>query len=284
MARPLRLEFPGAVYHITTRGNGGTVIFGDAGDRQDFCDLLGFVITRFNWLCHGYCLMDTHYHLIIETPDGNLSEGMRQLNGIYTQMFNRKHESHGHLFQGRYKAILVDKESYLLELCRYVVLNPLRAGISDNIGDWRWSSYPATAGFAESPAWLTTDWILGHFHQTRKRAAQAYVRFVAAGKTAITPWENLRGQIFLGGPSLGEMAQTRVDDVRKVKEIPRTQRLAGRPPLDELLPAGMDKSSRNRGIYQAHVEWGYRLIEIGEHLALHYTTVSRIVKGVELSG
>ena len=127
MARPLRIEYPGAVYHITSRGNARADIFLMDDDRQVFLDILGNTVEKYNWLCHAFCLLDNHYHLLIETPDPNLSLGMRQLNGVYTQTFNRTHDRVGHVFQGRYKAILVEKESHLLELCRYVVLNPVRA-------------------------------------------------------------------------------------------------------------------------------------------------------------
>ena len=128
MARPLRLEFPGAVYHVTSRGNARAAIFLDDEDRPIFLGVLGAVVARFGWLCHAYCLMDNHYHLLLETPDPNLSRGMRQLNGVYTQRFNRRHGRVGHVLQGRFKAILVDRDGYLLELARYLVLNPVRAG------------------------------------------------------------------------------------------------------------------------------------------------------------
>jgi REP element-mobilizing transposase RayT len=146
MARPLRIEYPGAVYHITSRGNEKKLIFKDERDREIFLDTLSQVDKRYNWLCHAYCLMNNHYHLIIETPDGNLSAGMRQLNGVYTQTFNRQHNRVGHLFQGRYKGILIQKDSHLLEVCRYVVLNPVRAKAVKKPEQWRWSSYQATAG------------------------------------------------------------------------------------------------------------------------------------------
>lgn len=123
---------------------------------------LGEVIARFGWLCHAYCLMDNHYHLLIETPEANLSLDMRQLNGVYAQRFNRRHGRVGHVLQGRFKAIVVDRDSYLLELCRYVVLNPIRAGRVEHIERYAWSSYPATIGLAQCPAWLKTDWVLGH--------------------------------------------------------------------------------------------------------------------------
>ncbi len=115
MARPLRIEFPGALYHVTSRGDRKEQIYEDRIDRARFIDILGDVVESCNWACHAYCLMGNHYHLIIETPDGHLSRGMRQINGVFSQYSNRRHNRVGHLFQGRYKAILVDKQSYLLE-------------------------------------------------------------------------------------------------------------------------------------------------------------------------
>ncbi len=146
MARPLRIEYPGAVYHITNRGNDKKAVFKDDQDRETFLKILAFVNKRYHWLCHAYCLMDNHYHLMIETPDGNLSLGMRQLNGVYTQARNKRYNKTGHLFQGRYKAILIQKDTHLLEVCRYVVLNPVRARMVEKPEDWRWSSYRATGG------------------------------------------------------------------------------------------------------------------------------------------
>jgi len=162
MARPLRLEFAGALYHVTARGNERRAIFlGNLDtDRTVFLDALAQTAERFNWVCHAYCLMTNHYHLLIETPDANLSKGMRQLNGVYTQHVNRSHRRVGHLFQGRYKGILVEKEAYLLGLARYVVLNPVRAGVVAAPEDWGWSSYRATAGFEVARPFLATDWLL----------------------------------------------------------------------------------------------------------------------------
>ena len=146
MARPLRIEYPGAIYHVTSRGNARSTIFDDDEDRWRFLDILSTVVKRHRWLCHAYCLMGNHYHLLIETPEANLARGMRQLNGIVTQSHNRFHNRSGHLFQGRYKAILVDKENYLLELCRYIVLNPVAAGMVKAPENWPWSSFFADGG------------------------------------------------------------------------------------------------------------------------------------------
>ena len=160
MSRPLRLEFPNALYHITSRGDRLEDIYEDDVDRIEYLNIFSSVISQFNWVCYAYCLMSNHYHLLIQTPEGNLSKGMRQLNGIYTQSYNRRHRKTGHLFQGRYKAILVDQDSYLLELSRYIVLNPVKAGIVKRAGNWRWSSYLAMTGQRESPDWLSSDYLL----------------------------------------------------------------------------------------------------------------------------
>jgi REP element-mobilizing transposase RayT len=160
MARPLRIEFPGALYHVTARGNARQDIFLNDEDRQQFLKILERVVSRFHLLLHAYCLMDNHSHLVVETPEANLSKAMRQLNGVYTQAFNRRHDRVGHVLQGRFKAIVVDRDSYLLELCRYVVLNPVRAKTTRKPDTYPWSSYRATAGLAATPAFLAVDWLL----------------------------------------------------------------------------------------------------------------------------
>ena len=177
MARPLRIEFAGAVYHITSRGNERKEVFRNDKDRAAFLDILAKCCNLFNWVCHTYCLMSDHYHLVIETLHSTLSRGMRQLNGVYTQKFNWNHDRGGHLFQGRYKAVLIEKESHLLEACRYVVLNPIRAKIIADPKQWQWSSYRGTCGFATPAACLTVDWVLQQFGNTRKPAIKKYRKF-----------------------------------------------------------------------------------------------------------
>ena len=167
MVRPLRIEFPGALYHVTSRGDRQEAIFDDDQDRTALLNILGDVVSRFRWQCHAYCLMGNHYHLMIETPQGNLTKGMRQLNGVFTQWSNRRHQRSGHLFQGRYKAILVDRNAYFLELARYIVLNPVRARIVAQPGQWPWSSYRAMVGEEPSPKWLATDGLLAQFGEKR---------------------------------------------------------------------------------------------------------------------
>ena len=143
MARPLRLELAGGLYHVTSRGDRREAIYEEDEDRRRWLEILGHTCKRFNWRCHAYCQMDNHYHIVIETAEANLSKGMRQLNGVYTQYYNIQHDRVGHVFQGRFKGILVERDEYLLELARYVVLNPVRAKVTKTIGVWKWSSYKA---------------------------------------------------------------------------------------------------------------------------------------------
>jgi putative transposase len=170
MARPLRIEFAGALYHITSRGNAREDIYKDDSDRDSFLELLHKTNIRHGWICHAYCLMSNHYHLLIETSRPTLSKGMKYLNGSYTQRYNYHHQRVGHVFQGRYKSILIEKESYLQELSRYIVLNPVRARMVHSAVDWPWSSYRATAGYTSPGDYLSTDWILSGFGKRKKTA------------------------------------------------------------------------------------------------------------------
>ena len=192
MSRPLRLEYAGALYHVTSRGDRQEDIYESDADRRLFLSVFADVCSHYNWTCHAYCLMSNHYHLIIETPDANLSKGMRQLNGEYTRKFNRAHKRVGHVFQGRYKAIHVEKEAYLLELSRYVVLNPVRAYMVRQPIDWPWSNYRATVGRMVVPDWINTDWILASFDIKKSRAIKAYELFVKQGKGQPSPWIELK--------------------------------------------------------------------------------------------
>jgi len=277
MARPLRVEYPGAVYHITSRGNAGQAIFRDDVDREAFLAALGFAVSRHGWLCHSYCLMANHYHLLLETPEANLSEGMRQLNGLYTRRFNRRHGQRGHVLEGRFKSILVDRDAYLLELARYVVLNPLRAGVVEHLEDWEWSSYRAIAGETFSPAFLTTDFILAQFGAHRRQAQERYRRFVAEG-SGRRVWEDLRGGVILGGEAFAESMQPRFARSELAKEIPAGQRLAARPSLRALFEGAKSREEEEERAYTAYAVHRYTLREIGEHLGLHYSTVSKSVR------
>jgi putative transposase len=279
MARPLRIEYDGAVYHVTSRGNARKPIYRDDTDRGTFLDVLHKVNEKFNWLCHAHCLMNNHYHLIIETPDGNLSKGMRQLNGVYTQLFNKLHHRVGHIFQGRYKAILIQKESHLLEVCRYVVLNPVRAKAVTRPEQWQWSSYRGMAGFEKPHPSLTTDWVLGQFGASRTEAERRYREFVRNGVGVGRIWKEVRGQSLLGEEGFAEELMGYVKGQRDVREIPRSQRYADRPTLEKIFTAEIvgKKKKRDKNIVDAVERYGYSQREIAEHLGMHYTTISRIV-------
>ena len=185
--------------------------------------LLNITSNRFYWYCHAYCLMDNHCHLLIETNAPTLSKGMKHLNGTYTQRFNRSHKRVGHVFQGRFKGILVEKESYLLELSRYIVLNPVRARMVREAKEWPWSSYRATAGMSRVHDCLTTDWLLGTFNHKRLKAQQAYRDFIKEGKNQPSPWEKLKNQIYLGSPEFVEDMQCKLDPEQSLKDIPKLQ-------------------------------------------------------------
>jgi len=282
MARQLRIEYPGAIYHITSRGNARQSIVEDNEDRELFLRVLELVTDKYNLLCHAYCLMDNHYHLLVETPDGNLSLAMRHLNGIYTQRLNRRHGRVGHLFQGRFKAILVERDSYLLELCRYVVLNPVRAGMVESPEHYIWSSYRATAGSSTCPKFLSIAWLLEQFGRRRKTAQKKYAAFVAAGMEAPSPWDELKSQVLLGSERFVTELQPCLKSTQTINEIPRTQRFVNRPRLVVLFESkdSWSREKRNEVIREAHEEHGYTLTEIGRAVGLHYTTISKIVNSV----
>jgi len=280
MTRPLRIEYPGAVYHITSRGNEKKAVFKDDRDRENFLNTLQHTNKRYNWLCHAYCLMTNHYHLLIETPDGNLSLGMRQLNGVYTQLFNKRHNRTGHLFQGRFKGILIQKDSHLLEVCRYVVLNPLRARMVENLDQWRWSSYRATAGKEKAHPALTTDWVLGQFSGKRDKAEREYRQFVKWGINEKSVMLDVKGQVILGEDEFVDSLADHLHKHKHVPEIPRSQRYANRPPLEKIFQESIlkNRKKRDRKMAEAVEKYGYRQSEIARHLGLHTSTVSNLVR------
>jgi putative transposase len=275
MARPLRIEFAGALYHVTSRGDRREPIFEDDEDRLEYLKILAEVVKRFNWLCHGYCLMTNHYHLVVETPEGNLSKGMRQLNGMYTQASNRRHGRTGHLFQGRFKSILVDKDSYLLELTRYVVLNPVRAKMVKKPGEYKWSSYRAMIGEQASPEWLATDGLLLQFSKQRAAARRRYIQYVEEGITGASVWKNLRQQIYLGDDHFIDRIQKRIKVEGDELSIPKVQRRKPAPTLEAITTKHTD---RNEAIIEAYATGVYSYREIAEHHGIHLATVGRIVR------
>lgn len=282
MARPLRIEYEGAVYHVTSRGNACENIYSSDSDRLMFLDILGEVVSRFGWICHAYCLMSNHYHLVIETPAPNLSKGMQLLNGMYTQRFNRAAKRSGHVFQGRFKAILVEKESYLLELARYVVLNPVRARMVRSARAWPWSSYRATAAQSEIPAFLTVEWLLSQFSRDRTQAIHAYQKFVSQGR-GVNVWDSLRGGSLLGSDEFTEQMKPMLAAIAPDPNILRRERSAARPSLDMLFEAATDRAKRNRAVHDAVRNQHYTLREVGDYLGLHFSTISVVTKRVDES-
>lgn len=275
MARPLRIEFPGALYHVTSRGDRQEPIYEDDDDRQMFLSILGEVVKEWNWLCYAYCLMSNHYHLLMETPDGNLSKGMRQLNGVYTQRSNRRHGRVGHLFQGRYKAILVDSDTYLLELSRYIILNPVRAGMVETPEAWPWSSFKAMVGQEMSPEWLAADGLLAHFAQRQAVARQRYRQFVMEGVGQPSIWQDLNRQIFLGDDGFVSRMKAHLDGEPLDVNIPKVQRRAPAKPLEEIAAGCRD---RNEAIIAAYATGEFSYQQLADYFEVHFTTVGRIVR------
>ena len=281
MARPLRIELSGGLYHVTARGDRQEDIYLDKTDRETWLRILDHVCARFNWICHAYCQMTNHYHIVVETPEGNLSQGMRQLNGVYTQYVNRAHQRVGHVFQGRYQAILVEKDQYLLELARYVVLNPVRAHMVKEAGNWPWSSYRATIGRQTAPAWLQTDWLLGQFAAKRGRAVSKYKEFVDAGTGLPSLWSALRNQIYLGGEDFVARMHKKVRAGQDLSEIPRAQRRPVAKPLKYYTSRYRDPQV---GMAVAYRSGDYSMKAIADQFGVHYSTVSRAVKTGEDEG
>jgi putative transposase len=271
VARPLRICVPGGAYHVIARGNERAPIYRDDADRFRFLRTLARVVDRFGWLCHAYCLMGNHYHLVVETPRPNLPTGMQQLNGPYAQGFNERHGRCGHVFQARYRSILVEKESHLLALCRYVVLNPVRAGICHRPGVYHWSSYQATAGHEPVEHFLFTDWILGTFAASRAAAQARYRAFIAEGAAGVAGVE-VRGER-LGSTTL---LRERFGHDPPLAEIPRAQVEPLPPTLAEIF-AGSSRAP----VATAYRRHGYTLRAIAEHLDCHYSTVSRRLRREE---
>ncbi len=275
MARPLRIEYPGALYHVTSRGDRQEPIFDDDRDRTAFLNVLGEVVSRFRWQCHAYCLMGNHYHLMIETPGGDLSKGMRQLNGVFTQWSNRRHQRSGHLFQGRYKAILVDRDTYFLELARYIVLNPVRARMVKHPRQWPWSSYGAMTGKSAAPAWLTIDVLLAEFGRSRRSARRKYQQFVEEGMGKESIWKDLRGQIYLGDEDFVEQMRGRRGRQEEDVNITRVQQRVPAPTLKAIRDRYSDRDQGIRAAYETGV---YSYQQIAEYFGVHFTTVGRIVR------
>jgi putative transposase len=284
MSRPLRIEFPNAIYHVTARGDRREDIYRDDTDRQMHLDVMAQAMDRFDAQLLAYCQMGNHFHLVLHTRQANLSRLMRHVNGVYTQRFNRRHGLVGHLLQGRFKAILVDRDAYLLALCRYVERNPVAAGIVKAAVDWPWSSCRAHAGLVATPDWLDSSglqgFLLGRPLATaadRRQAAQRYVALVARGDSADAGfWRTaLRGQIYLGDEVFEARMQAQALSPRNAeKEIPKTQRKQARGWKDCLEACAGD---RNRALTLAYREHGMTMTWLAKQCGLSVSHVSRLI-------
>jgi len=294
MARPLRLDHAGALWHITSRGSERREIFRGDGDRRGFLDLLGKTVERFNWRTHGYALMGNHYHLVVETPEPTLSRGMHHLNGGYAQRFNRRHSRKGHLFESRFGSVLVQRESHLLEVVRYVVLNPVRAGLVRLPENYEWSNFRATARMDAAPSWLEVEWTLEQFDPNEERGAiAAYRRFVLAGIEAeLDVGDELSRSSVLGDEPFRRAAQERIGRESRSSEHPRREVRVCRPSVQEVLEAAAaafdvatsriarpGRHPARRAVALVAREDGLRsLREIGEELNVSSPAVSQLIK------
>jgi len=278
MTRPLRLEFPGALYHVTARGNRRNPIYLNDADRLVWLDMLALVCDRHHCVIHGFCQMTNHYHLLIETVDANLSQAMRQLNGLYAQYFNWRHGLVGHLFQGRYKAILVQKERYLLELARYIVLNPVRAQAVAALEDWRWSSHHYIVGDDKNlPVWLERDWLLSQFGKIRAEAVPAYREFVLAGANAPSPLAATRHHILLGDDAFLSKHQS----LQLPEELVDANKNGRRAVALPLAAYRTRYSDRDEAMARAYRSTAFTMPQIAGAFGVSTKTVSRAVAAFE---
>lgn len=282
MTRSLRIEFPGAFYHVMSRGNEKKAIYRNRRDRLKFLGYLESASTRYGAIIHSYCLMDNHYHLMIETPDGNLAQIMRHINGAYTAYFNAKHSRIGHLFQGRYRSILVDVDEYCLTLSRYIHMNPVKEGLSENPAEYEWSSYRYFLNEQMSAKWLKTDFLLallGGGSGVRKQ----YQRYVEENDD---DYGGLYGKKFASMAILGQ--QKYVEKIRDKhvptqhvsRDLPATRVLKIRPEIQQIVDVvACEMKPDHRlvkkiSIYMCHRYSGCNLKEIGEYFGVGESAVS----------
>ncbi len=277
MSRPIRIEFPGAIYHITSRGRKGQAIFRDRADRAVFLNILDNVVSRFSWLVHSYVLMDEHFHLVVELLEANLSKGMRQLNGVYTQHYNRRHDEEGPILQGRFKSVLFEKNTFLLPVCRHVVLNPVRLGTPSQLNRYRWSSFRATTGASKPPSFLYTSDLLAGFSKRDKVSRRKFREYIEDGIDSDSPLQERSNQVLLGSAEFVREMQPILHGEKMTKRGPKQARR--RRSLSALFRTVDRKArpERNDLIRRAYLHYGYTLMDIGEYLGLHYTTVSKVV-------
>jgi REP element-mobilizing transposase RayT len=277
MARPLRISYPGAFYHVTSRGNEQKGIFKSQRDREKFIEYLESAVKRYDAVIHAYCLMDNHYHLLLETPSGNLSRIMAHINGAYTTYFNVKRERFGHLFQGRYKAILIEADEYAKELSRYIHLNPVRAKMVNLPEEYEWSSYSYYIGKKKSPEWLKIDFILGYFEKKLSAAQKRYKEFVGImiDKQYESPLKGVVSSTLLGTKEFIAFIKDKyLSEQRDDKDLPALKMLKRGVTIEKITEEvdkavkGDKRLSRNIKIYLNQRLTGKRLDDIGAHFEI----------------
>ena len=297
MARQLRVEFENAFYHITSRGNQRDKIFYDAADRERVLEILTRTKERYGFLLHAYALMDNHYHLLMETAKANLSQIMQNINTSYTVYVNRKYRRSGHLLQGRFKGIIVDKDRYLIALSRYIHLNPVRAKLVKRPVDYPWTSYRVFIDQKVENSLVDTEETLSYFSKRRNRAVRGYREFVEAdeGKDE-NPFAKIEAGILLGEGAFKERVLRLIERMKVDEEIPQTKRLRKRVSIDAVIKACQLFYGKNRkalvervrgnegrqvAIYLAKIVSGEKGKEIGRHFGIKGSAVSDAIKRIE---
>jgi len=289
MARPLRITYPGAFYHITSRGNERKEVFKSKRDRQKFLEYLESASQRYDAVIHAYCLIYNHYHLLMETPTGNLPQIMRHINGAYTTYFNVKRKRAGHLFQGRYKAILVDIDEYAKELSRYIHLNPVRAELVKTPEEYEWSSYQFYIGRQKTPEWLHLDFILGYFGKKFSMAQKEYQQFVdmLGDQEYKSPLTEVVSSTILGTPDFIALIKDRYLAGKKPdKNLPALKELSEKASMYDIFSEvesvfKKDQSlARNIKLYLCQRNTGEKLKDIGKHFGIGESGVSQACRRI----
>ena len=286
MSRPLRIEYPGAFYHVTSRGNERKMVFQSTRDREKYLTYLESAHHRYGAIIHVYCLMGNHYHLLLETPRGNLSEILHHINGAYTTYFNVKRDRCGHLFQGRFKGILVEKDAYCKELSRYIHLNPVRAGLVKSPLEYPWSSYRYFIGKDKRPEWLTTELVLGDFGGEGRKGYRGYREYVERGETKEleSPFKRVIASTFLGSEEFINSIKTKYLEKKRIdkRNIPSIKKVLRGPSFEDIEKAvvkvlGKDATLYKKiCIYLSHQYSGMRLDEIGAHFGMKGGAISQL--------
>ena len=274
MARPVRIEYSGAYYYISSKAAPGETVFKDTKDRQEFLNILQDVVKRMHWDVFAYNLMPDSYQLFIKTPKPNLSRGMRQLNGVYTQRYNAKYETTGNIFHGRFKAVLVEAKQAFEDVLKYVLLMPLLKRKARKLDKWKWSSYQATMGMTEAPQWLKVDDVLAQFGKQPKRARTALQKALENTDKDFDLTAQVKAQILLGSDAFVNKWKKQLA-TGKIMDRARQRKSKKVKPLTDF---GKRFKNIRVAMVKAYETGNYTLDQIGSHFGVHYSTVSRTVK------